>query len=318
MVARLTVAVADGCRAALPVLAVACLSFMPLAVASVGAATPELLDRIVAVIDEEIILWSELNLRVSMELQQEGHAAYITPAEVAERRETTLDAMIDEQVVVLKAQKDSVMIDQTQVEDLLGSEFSRIKSSYSPDEFAEMLERSGMTERQLKTRYRKQIRHRLLYDRMLTELAYRSFISRRDIDAYRAAHADSLPHKISISQINLKVKAREEVLEAASDRIRNIQGMLQAGEDFADVARRHSEDPGTAPGGGDLGCFERGLLMREFEDAAFDLRPGEISEPVLTERGYHLILLNEKRESELCAGHIHEGLVSGRDPCNRT
>ena len=83
-----------------------------------------------------------------------------------------------------------------------------------------------------------------------------------------------------------------------------IQQKLAAGADFGDLARTYSEDPGTAAQGGDLGCFAAGRLVPEFEEAAFDLRPGEVSEPVLTQYGYHLILLHEKREDELCASHI--------------
>ena len=87
-------------------------------------------------------------------------------------------------------------------------------------------------------------------------------------------------------------------------KIHLVQQKLAAGEDFAALARSYSEDPGTAAEGGDLGCFEAGLLMPEFEREAFQLKPTEISEPVLPKYGYHLIQLHEKREDELCASHI--------------
>jgi len=271
---------------------------------AVAAAAPELLDRIVAQVDESVILWSELNLRLLMELQQEGDPRFMSPEAIAGHRKRALSAMVDEEVIVLKARHDSVVIDVGEVEDFLRAEMDRITSTMTAGDFEDMLERTGLTQRQLKSRYRKQIRHRMLYDRYLSTLAYRSFISRRDVDAYREAYIDSLPARISLSQINIKVTPPEEVLEAGMDRIGNIQRMLEAGEDFANVARRFSEDPRTAADGGDLGCFEHGLLMRSFEEAAFELKPGEISEPALTEQGYHLILLHEKRETELCASHI--------------
>ena len=72
----------------------------------------------------------------------------------------------------------------------------------------------------------------------------------------------------------------------------------------AEVARAHSEDPGSAAHGGDLGCFSAGTMVPEFEEAAFALKPGETSEPVLSPYGYHLIKLREKREDALCANHI--------------
>ena len=271
---------------------------------AVEAESPALLDRIVAQVDESVILWSELNLRVLTELEQVSDPRLVSPERIAELRERALSAMVDDEILVLKARKDSIEIDISEVEDVLKTEMERIRSRLGEGEFDAMLERTGLTQRQLKSRYRKQIHHRMLHDRYVSTLAYRSFISRRDVDAFREAHADSLPSRISLSQINIKVTPREEVLEAGMDRIGKIQRMIEAGEDFADVARRTSEDPGTVADGGDLGCFEHGLLMRSFEEAAQELKPGEISEPVLTEHGYHLILLHEKRETEICASHL--------------
>ena len=266
-------------------------------------AFPELLDRIVAVVDDQVILWSELNLRLSLELQQQG-ATYLGPEEIARRRERTLNEMIDEQVVVLKARKDSLEIDYSRVDELLNAELGRIKDSIDPAEFEDMLERTGISERQLKTRYRKQIRNRMLYEQMLGQLAYRTFITRADVEQFRNAHADTLPFRISISQINIKVSPSQEVLAASMARISRIEEEIDAGSDFSDLARIYSEDPGTAATGGDLGCFELGMLMREFEMAALELKPEEISHPVRTRHGFHLIRLHEKREDELCASHI--------------
>jgi len=269
-----------------------------------ATAQPQLLDRIVAVIDDEVILWSELSLRVRLELQQEGRGAYVTPRELDLRMERVLTEMVDERVLVLKAQADSLEVDPAQVEEVLNSQLEQIHSSMGPAEYSALLERSGLTERQLKSRYRKQIRHRLLYEQMTAQLAWRQFISRRDIDAFRQEYADRLPEEVSISQISIKVKPRPEVVEAARAKIGQIQAALDHGDDFASVAREYSEDPGSAANGGDLGCFREGFLVPEFERAAMALRPGQTSEPVLTPFGYHLILLHERREEELCCSHI--------------
>jgi len=268
-------------------------------------AAPELLDRIVAVVDDQVVLWSELNLRTQLELQSQGrNPRFLVESELDVERRRILEEMVDELVVVKKAQKDSLEVDPALVEEHLDVEFNRIKRSIGDDELTEMLHRSGMTERQLKHRYRKQIHHRLLFEQMVSELAYRQFITRRDVDAFRDSFATKLPPKLSVSQINLKVTPADSVLERARAQITTIQSELDAGRDFAAVARQFSEDPGTASGGGDLGCFAPGTLMPEFERAAVNLRPGETSEAVMTPFGFHLILLHEKRESEMCASHI--------------
>lgn len=272
--------------------------------AAVPISRPELIDRIVAVIDDNVILWSELNYRLRMELEERGSAAYLDPTALAEQRRLVLDQMVDEQVLVLKAQKDSVEVDPSEVEELLNEQFRMLRSSMPEAEFQQMLERIHITERQLKARYRRDIRHRLLYRQMRNQVAFKMHITRRDLDAFRAAWSDSLPPQVSISHINLRLRPSPEVLAAKRERILELQARLQAGEPFADVATQYSEDRGSAGQGGDLGCFESGQLVPEFEEAAFKLQPGEVSEPVLTKYGYHLIKLREKREDGLCASHI--------------
>ncbi len=277
---------------------------IPYFLAAAVGASPELIDRIVAVVDDEVILWSELNFRLRFQLEQMGYSAYLEEENLVRLREEALDEMIDEQILLLKAQEDSIAIDESKVEEILSEQYNAIKNDMGSDGFKEMIKRAGLSERQLRNRYRKEIRHSLLYQEMLRELAFRLHVTHRDIEAYRQTFKDSLPERISLSRIRIKSKPDEELLKANRDKIGEIQQKIAAGADFAGLARAYSEDPGTAAQGGDLGCFAVGRLVPEFEAAAFDLRPGEVSEPVLTQYGYHLILLHEKREDELCASHI--------------
>src|SRR5690606_709943 len=79
---------------------------------------------------------------------------------------------------------------------------------------------------------------------------------------------------------------------------------ILAGADFAEVAQRVSDDPGSAAAGGDLGTFGRGQMVPEFEEAAFNLAIGEVSEPVRTSYGYHLIEVLERDDEQARARHI--------------
>lgn len=89
-------------------------------------------------------------------------------------------------------------------------------------------------------------------------------------------------------------KTQEQAEAEALARIQEIRRRIEAGESFADVAKEVSEDPGSKENGGDLGWFGRGRMVAEFEEAAFALEPGQISEPVKTAFGYHLIEVLEK------------------------
>ena len=86
--------------------------------------------------------------------------------------------------------------------------------------------------------------------------------------------------------------------DAARQRIEELRQRIDQGEDFAALAKQYSEDPGSAPEGGDLGFFARGIMDPEFEDMAFALEVGEVSQPVRTQFGYHLIKLEAVRGGE--------------------
>lgn len=105
-------------------------------------------------------------------------------------------------------------------------------------------------------------------------------------------------HSMKISHIMVSAKRRgtdSTSVDTALQKIRAIQDSLKAGHDFAELAKRYSEDPGSAAQGGSLGYFQRRRFVQEFEEAAFKLNPGEISDIVKTKYGYHLIKCDDVR-----------------------
>jgi len=106
-------------------------------------------------------------------------------------------------------------------------------------------------------------------------------------------------------------RAEPRSLEEAKKKAEELYQRLKQGEDFAQLARQYSEDSASADKGGDLGFFGRGQMVKPFEEKAFSLKMGEISEPVLTEYGYHIIKVEEKKADQVRARHI---LIKGTDP----
>jgi peptidyl-prolyl cis-trans isomerase C len=86
-----------------------------------------------------------------------------------------------------------------------------------------------------------------------------------------------------------------EEKSAALKKIKNIQAELKGGADFGELAQKYSDDPGSKNRGGDLGYFSKGDMVPEFEKVAFALNVGQVSDPVLTDFGYHLIKVEAKR-----------------------
>ena len=98
--------------------------------------------------------------------------------------------------------------------------------------------------------------------------------------------------------IMIPQKATDEQKEQAKQRMDSIYQAVKGGADFAELAKKVSQDPGSARNGGMLGWFSKRQLVKEFEDAAFALQPGEMSEPVLSPFGWHLILMKERKQLE--------------------
>ncbi|WP_420580187.1 peptidylprolyl isomerase [Reichenbachiella sp.] len=119
--------------------------------------------------------------------------------------------------------------------------------------------------------------------------------------------ADSLPYfstEVTIGQIvkipevndNRKGEIRKQMLD--------LKRRIESGEDFGQLAKKYSQDPGSGPGGGELGFFKRGELAPEYEAAALSMKPGEISRPVESQFGFHLIQLIERRGNTYNSRHI--------------
>ena len=107
------------------------------------------------------------------------------------------------------------------------------------------------------------------------------------------------PEKREVSHILTAVPpdAGADLVEQARERLVALRSRIDVGESFADLARAHSDDPGSAVSGGALGFIERGIMVPAFEDAAFALVPGQVSDPVKSSYGWHLIKVTSVQES---------------------
>ena len=128
-------------------------------------------------------------------------------------------------------------------------------------------------------------------------------ITDRDIQEYYKAHKDeyTVPEKVRARHILIRVPkdAPDAQKEEARKRAEELLQRLRAGENFEKLAKEYSEDPGTKDRGGDLGYFSRGRMVKPFEDTAFSLEPGQISDVVETRYGFHIIKVEDKKPAEV-------------------
>ena len=139
------------------------------------------------------------------------------------------------------------------------------------------------------------------------------------IRAYYEDHPDEFHREAAVNASYVAFEKKPSAADEASaeDEIRRLLAEVRAGGDFASVAESNSEDPGSAERGGDLGFFGRGRMVKPFEDAAFALNPGDISEPVRTQFGWHVLKVEERKGEgdglQVRARHILLKIRPGRD-----
>lgn len=124
-------------------------------------------------------------------------------------------------------------------------------------------------------------------------------VTDEDLKKYYNENKDKFKNPESVKARHILVKvaagADDAAWKAALKKINDVKKKLKKGEDFAKLAKEYSDDPGSKQKGGDLGYFTKGRMVPEFEKAAFSMKKGEISDPVKTNFGYHLIEVTDKK-----------------------
>ena len=135
-------------------------------------------------------------------------------------------------------------------------------------------------------------------------------VTEKELADYYQAYKDkfNFDERVQLDYVMFPNKASSSDDEKAKVQLLDLKEMLAEGDDFAALAKEYSQDPGTASKGGDLGWFGKGEMVKSFEEAALSLNKGEVSEPVKTLFGWHLIKVydkkEEKKEPKVLASHI--------------
>ncbi|UCB53409.1 MAG: peptidylprolyl isomerase [Candidatus Zixiibacteriota bacterium] len=270
------------------------------------SAAQQVLDRIVAVIGDQIISESDLDMQLTMYVRQMG-VEVKSEAQLGELKREILEQMVNDRLLFLAAQKDTTIeVTSKELEEAVKEQLNRVKSEFTEEEFKAQLKAEGLTESELKKRYREQTKERMMTDRLLASKLSKVSVSTREIKDFYQIYKDSLPDQpeaVKLSHILLEIKPSSETLDSLKSKAERIRKLAEEGEDFPRLASLYSNDP-TGANGGDLGFFSRGDMIPQFEATAFALKPGEISGVVETEFGYHIIKVEEKRDNQVHARHI--------------
>ena len=249
------------------------------------------LDRIVAVVNNEVITRYDLDERVQMitqQLQQQGTP--LPPRDVLERQ--VLERMITDRAQLQIAKETGLRVDDAQLEATLGRIADQNKMSLSA--MRAVMERQG----QSFARFREDIRNEMVIARLRErEVDNKVVVTDTEVDNMLANQKSSgAPDEFNLSHILIQVpeKASPEQIQGRRERAEQALAQLRAGTDFRQVAAAFSEAP-DAVQGGSLGWRDAARLPAMFVETAQKLKPGELSDVLRSPNGFHVIRLNERR-----------------------
>jgi len=253
----------------------------------------------VAVVNGSVITHEELDREMNLVRQRFANMGRpVGEAQLLTIRGQVLETLISRELLYQEGQKKGIKIKKEKLEE----EYEGLKNRFpSEEEFKSRLSTMKISEAEVKT----QIERGLLIQELIdTQIVEKVVIPEKEVKGYYDSHPDSFkqPEQVRASHILMKVDPQVDAAKkaAARKKLEELRQRLLKGEDFVTLAREFSEGPSSVKGG-DLGYFGRGQMVKPFEDAAFALDIGELSDVVETRFGYHLIKVTEKKPETIIA-----------------
>lgn len=257
------------------------------------------LDKVVAVVGSNIILLSDLN---------QQYAIYLNQGNPGDDRAKCyfLQQMLVQKLLKQQAEIDSIMVEDSQVDDELDKRMRyQIQRMGGQERLEQLLQKSVL---QYKDEMRTDVREGLIAQKMQNKINENTSVTPLEVKKYfESYHKDSLPDigtEVEVGEITLYPKLTKAEKQKSYDKLEEIRLRIKNGEDFGFLAKTYSEDPGSAQEGGDYGFIDRSTMVKEFTAWAFKLRAGEMSPVFETEYGYHIVQVLERRGEQAHVRHI--------------
>jgi len=262
---------------------------------------PQVVDKVVAVVGQNIILQSEIeNQYLQYRLNGISGSAQAMRCQI-------LEDLLLQKLMLNQAEMDSITVTDDQVEAEMNQRIRYFVSRMGSQEKLE--EYFNKTISEIKDEVRRSVKDNQLQQRVQAGIMEGIEVTPKEVQVfYRSIPMDSIPmvdEEYEIAQIVKRPPVSLDEKLQVKDRLYQIRKRILDGESsFATMAVLYSEDPGSARQGGELGFAGKGVYATEFENVAFNLRDGEISEVVETEFGFHIIQLIERRDETINCRHI--------------
>ena len=266
---------------------------------------PIMLDEIAAVVDDEIVLLSDVVLSANALAAQENVDPYKSPSKYKNLLLKSVESMIEQLVIIKMAEIDSVMVLEKDVDRALERQIQNIISQTGSEEAAEQV--LGRKISDFKRSYKNDMKGKLIAEKYTGELTRNIEITRLEVEDFFKTYKDSIPsfpkrHKVR--HILIQIIPSEESMKKTELKAFNILEEINKGLSFEEAAKKYSEDFASKDNGGYLGFVPRGTFVKEFEKVAFTLSINTISKPIKTQFGFHIIEVLERSGEKVGVRHI--------------
>ena len=256
-------------------------------------------DKIIAKVDDYIVLKSELD-RAYLDFLSRGELSQ------GNAKCQILESLVINKMMVAKAEIDSVYVLDAEVENNLDRRMTYFIQQIGSEERLEEIYNKTIDE--FKEELFDQIKEQMIVQKMQGTIGEDVEVTPSEVKRFfNKIPADSLPYfstEVTIGQIVKIPEVNDNRKSEIKKQMNDLKKRIENGEDFGQLAKKYSQDPGSGPQGGELGFFKRGDLAPEYEAAALSMKPGEISKPVESQFGFHLIQLIERRGNTYNSRHI--------------
>ena len=265
-----------------------------------------LLDRVASVVENKIVLMSDVVLAANAVAAQQQINPNTNPVAYKKILESSRESMVEQLLIIEMAEQDSVEILDKDIDKALNQQIENIIAQTGSKELAEAA--LGKKISDFKRSYRDDMRGKLLAEKYTSSLTSSISVSRGDVIDFFNTYRDSIPSFPTLYKthhILVEIKPSEESIKNSFNKAKDIRNKILNGEiSFDDAAKEYSADPGSRDRGGNLGYVPRGTFVQEFDRVVFTIEKNVLTKPIKTQYGHHLIEVLERTGEKVLARHI--------------
>ena len=262
-------------------------------------------DGVAAIVGEHIVLKSDVAQLVNIAAAQQRLNPSTDMEKLLILQQNTVRSIVDQKIMLEMAAVDSIVVEDKEVDMALDQQIEMFVSQSGSEERAE--EMLGQSLKSFRREFWYEMRDRLTTERYQQTLINKINVNRDDVESFFITYKDSLPlfpSLIKTRHLLIPVVAGEESSNTAYETLVEIKKQILDGGSFEELAKLHSQDPGSRQNGGSLGYVRRGSLVPEFESVAFSQNVGVVSDIIKTQFGYHVVETEEKLGDKIKVRHI--------------